>query len=178
MPLLLATVPLFILLGIAVFTDLRGRRIPNWLTLLIVVTGLTNAIVSGMPATLPQALLGMLAGFGILVIPFALGAMGGGDLKMLVGIGAWLGAMATVQVYAVAAVIGLIIVLVQCAANGRLTQLISNSTLIMANFANYDQLGKEQVVAGGQSLRSVDKPLPYAVPAIVGVAVTVAMNLI
>ena len=176
MQLLLATLPLFILLGIAVVTDVRSRRIPNWLNLLIVVTGLGNAAFSGVPVSFTHALLGMLAGFGILIIPFALGAMGGGDVKMLAGIGAWLGAMATVQVYAVAAVVGLIVVITQCAATGRLTRLISNSTLIVANFANFDRLGKEQVIASGQSLKSIDKPLPYAVPAMIGVAVTVAMN--
>lgn len=178
MPLVLATVPLFILLAIAVVTDLRARRIPNWLNALIIVTGLTNALAYGLPATLPQSLLGFLVGFAILLIPFALGAIGGGDVKMLAGIGAWLGPIATLQVYAVAGVAGLVIVIVQCAANGRLTRLISNSTLIVANFANVGRLGKDHVVASGQSLRSIDKPLPYAVPAIIGVAVTVLMNLI
>jgi prepilin peptidase CpaA len=178
MPLLLAIAPLFLLLSIAVITDVRSRRIPNWLNLLIVITGLANAAFSCVPVTLSSSLLGMLTGFGILLIPFALGAMGGGDVKMLAGIGAWLGPIATLQVYAVAAVVGLIIVIAQCAATGRLTRLISNSTLIVANFANFDRLGKEQVIASGQSLKSIDKPLPYAVPAIIGVAVTVAMNLI
>ena len=178
MTLLVATFPLLVLLGIAVLTDVRARRIPNWLNLLIIVTGLTNAIAFGTPVTLSQSLLGFLAGFGILVIPFALGAMGGGDVKMLAGIGTWLGAMATLQVYAVAAVVGLVIVIVQCTANGRLTRLVSNSTLIVANFANIDRLGKDHVVSSGQSLRSIDKPLPYAVPAIIGVAVTVMMNVI
>jgi prepilin peptidase CpaA len=178
MPLLFATFPLFVLLGIAVVTDLRARRIPNWLNALIIVTGLTNALAFGTPATLSQSLLGFLVGFGILLIPFALGAIGGGDVKMLAGIGAWLGPIATLQVYAVAGIAGLIIVLVQCAANGRLTRLVSNSTLIVANFANVGRLGKDHVVASGQSLRSIDKPLPYAVPAIIGVAVTVLMNVI
>lgn len=178
MQLIFATFPLLFLLGIAVVTDWRERRIPNWLTALILLTGLANAIVWGSPVSLSSALLGMLVGFGILVIPFILNAMGGGDLKMLVGIGAWLGPWATVQVYAVASVAGLIIVIAQCAATGRLTRLFSNSTLIVANFANFDRLGKDQVVASGQSLQSIDKPLPYAVPAIIGVAVTVMMNVI
>jgi prepilin peptidase CpaA len=120
----------------------------------------------------------MLVGFGILVIPFALNAIGGGDVKMLAAIGAWLGPIPTAQVYAVAGIAGLIIVIVQCAANGRLTRLVSNSTLIVANLANLDRLGKDHVAAAGQSLRSIDKPLPYAVPAIIGVAVTVMMNVI
>lgn len=176
MPLLLSTFPLIALLCVALFTDLRGRRIPNWVNLLIVVTGLTNAFAWGTPVSPLQSVGGLLTGFGLLIIPFALGAMGGGDVKMLAGIGAWLGPVATLQVYAVAAVAGLIIVLTQCAANGRLTQLAKNSTLIVANFANYAQVGRRQVIASGQSLKSIDKPLPYAVPALVGVLVTLGMN--
>jgi prepilin peptidase CpaA len=178
MPLVLCLLPLIVLLAVAVATDLHARRIPNWLNLLIVVTGLTNALAWGQPTTPTQAVFGLLVGFGILILPFALGAMGGGDVKMLAGVGAWLGPIATLQVYAVAAVCGLLIVLTQCLANGRLTQLVRNSTLIAANFANYAQVGKETVIASGQSLRSVDKPLPYAVPTLVGVLVTIGMNLV
>jgi prepilin peptidase CpaA len=178
MPLLLATFPLFVLLGIALVIDVRSRRIPNWLNLLIIFSGLSNAAFSGVPATLSQALLGMLVGFAILVIPFIFNAIGGGDLKMFVGIGAWLGLVGTMQAYAAASVAGLIIILVQCAISGRLTRLFSNSMFIMANFANLDRLGKEHVIASGQSLKSIDHPLPYAVHAILGVAIVVGMHLI
>lgn len=178
MTLIISCLPLLALLGVAAVVDWRTRRIPNWLNLLILVTGLVNACTWGVPTGPKMAALGLLTGFGILILPWFLGAMGGGDVKMLAGVGAWLGPWATVQVYAVAAIAGLIIVLVQCTANGRLTRLISNSTLIVANFANYAQVGREQVIASGRSMQSVDKPLPYAVPTLIGVAVTLAMNLI
>ena len=178
MQLLAQLTPFLVLLAIAAIIDARSRRIPNWLTLLMALSGVLNALVWGHPTSPTAAFLGLLTGLGILLIPFALGAMGGGDVKMLAGVGAWLGPMATLQVYAIAAVAGLIIVLVQCLWTGRLTQLIRNSTLIMANFANYAQVGREQVAISGRSLRSVDKPLPYAIPTLVGVAGVIAMNLI
>ena len=178
MSLVVACLPLLALLSLAAVIDWRTRRIPNWLNLTILVTGLANACVWGVPTGPKAAALGLLTGFGILIVPWFLKAMGGGDVKMLAGVGAWLGPWATLQVYAVAAIAGLIIVLTQCAASGRLTRLISNSTLIVANFANYAQVGREQVIASGRSMQSVDKPLPYAVPTLVGVAVTLAMNLI
>lgn len=178
MPLLIHLLPLMLLLLVAAVIDARRRIIPNYLNLAILVGGILQAVAFGLPVTVSQSLLGVAAGFGILLIPYILGAMGGGDVKMLAAIGAWLGAMGTLQVYLVAAVAGLIIVLVQCFLTGRLTQLFRNSTLIVANFANYEQVGKAQVVATGQSMRSVDKPLPYAVPTLIGVLVTVGMNLL
>jgi prepilin peptidase CpaA len=177
MQLLIHLLPLLVLLALASVIDARTRKIPNWLNLVIVTGGIAQAIALGVPVTLAQSLLGILAGFGILLIPYILGAMGGGDVKMLAGIGAWLGATATLQVYLVAAVVGLVIVLVQCFLTGRLTQLLKNSTLIVANFANYAQVGRAQVVATGQSMKSVDKPLPYAVPTLISVIITVWMNL-
>jgi prepilin peptidase CpaA len=178
MTLLVSVTPLLILLGIAVALDVRTRRIPNWLTLTIVVTGLANAFVHGTPSSPSQSLLGLLVGFGILIVPYVLGAMGAGDVKMLAGVGAWLGPWATAQTYVVAAMAGLAIVLVQSIVTWRLTRLISNSTLIVANFANYAQVGRDAVVVSGRSMQSVDRPLPYAVSTIIGVGVTVAMNLI
>lgn len=178
MSLILSVVPLLVMLAVAAFIDLRTRRIPNWLNLTIVVTGLANALVYGHPTSIGTSVLGLLAGFGILIVPYALGAMGAGDVKMLAGVGAWLGPWAAFQVYLVAAVVGLVIVLAQAIATGRLTRLVSNSTLIVANFANYAQVGRDHVVASGRSMQSVDKPLPYAVPTLAGVAVVVAMNLI
>lgn len=177
MQLVIQLLPLMLLLLIAAIIDFKIRKIPNWLNLAILIGGIAQAFLSGVPVTISQSLLGVLAGFGILFIPYVLGAMGGGDVKMLAAIGAWLGALATLQVYLVAAVAGLLIVLVQCFFTGRLTQLFRNSTLILANFANYSQVGKAQVVAMGQSMKSVDKPLPYAVPTLIGVIITVWMNL-
>lgn len=177
MPLFIHLLPLMVLLAIAAVIDARIRKIPNWLNLVILAGGLAQALIVGVPVTFPQALLGLLVGFGILLIPFALGAIGGGDVKMLMAIGAWLGASATLQVYLVEAVVGLVIVVTQCFFTGRLTQLVKNSTLIVANFANYAQVGRETVVATGKSMQSVDKPLPYAVSTLISVIITVWMNL-
>lgn len=177
MSIVISLMPLLALLTVAAVIDWRTRRIPNWLNAVILTTGLANAFVWQTPTTPSQALLGMLVGFGILILPYALGAMGAGDVKMLAGVGAWLGPWATFQTYLVAAIVGLLIVLTQCFLSGRLTRLFSNSTLIVANFANYAQVGREEVIASGRSMQSVDKPLPYAVPTLVGVAVTIAMNL-
>jgi len=85
-----------ILLGIAL-TDARAYVIPDEFTWGGLVLGLLFAIAGGWPA-LGQALLGAALGFGVLWVVGVVGtwvlkqeAMGGGDIKMMAMVGAFLG---------------------------------------------------------------------------------------
>src|SRR3954467_9492118 len=90
-PEMLAVVPMLLLLTWAVAVDVRCRRIPNWLTASLVMTGLTQSTLIFGALSPAQSVCGMLAGFGLTFIFFALGPMGGGDVKLYAGIGAWVG---------------------------------------------------------------------------------------
>ena len=76
--------------GLSAFFDLRIRKIPNWLILAGLLAGLTLNAVQG-PANLVQSGLGFVVGITVLVIPFALGWIGAGDVKFFGVIGALLG---------------------------------------------------------------------------------------
>jgi hypothetical protein len=71
------------------------------------------------------------------------------------------------QIFLGAAMIGLAIVLAQCAWRGRLRVLFANSLLLIVNLIHIRQIGAEHIRATGQSCRSVDRPLPYAVPVLI-----------
>jgi prepilin peptidase CpaA len=72
----------------AVVTDVRHRRVSNWVTYPMAAIGIiANAYASGWPGFYASAA-GWLLGFGILLIPNLLGAMGTGDVKLLAAIGA------------------------------------------------------------------------------------------
>lgn len=83
---------LFILLGVAVYFDLRFRRIPNGLSLLVALASVPYwAGVSGlsMPATMGQQFLILLIALAPLLLLFAVGALGGGDVKLLGALLLW-----------------------------------------------------------------------------------------
>ena len=87
----LAWWPVVIALAVATFTDLRSRRIPNWLTLPLLVAGLAaGGVVDGLPGLARSA-----AGAGlavVLLVAFCfLRGMGWGDLKLCAAVGAWVG---------------------------------------------------------------------------------------
>lgn len=75
----------------ATFTDLRSRRIPNWLALPFLVFGIgVMSFLHGWRG-LGQSLSG--AGLAVLIfgVLYFMGGMGGGDVKLCAAIGAWVG---------------------------------------------------------------------------------------
>lgn len=83
--------PTVAVLLVAVCTDLRYRRIPNWLVLPFLLSGV---VVSGRICGwhgIVQSLGGMGVGGLLFGILFCMGGMGMGDVKLCAAIGAWIG---------------------------------------------------------------------------------------
>jgi len=72
----------------AAICDLRTRTIPGWLNLAGFSLGLLIHAISG---TLVSSLLASLIGFAIGLTFFQIGAIGGGDVKLVAALGALLG---------------------------------------------------------------------------------------
>ena len=83
---------LFILVfvGLAAAYDIATRRIPNWLTILGIGFGLLFNVLQG-PSQLADGLIGFLCGAAIMFVPFAMGWLGAGDVKLMAVIGLMLG---------------------------------------------------------------------------------------
>ena len=123
-----------------------------------------------------QAGLGLVIGFALPFVLFAMGVLGGGDVKLFAGVGAWLGPVGVVQVFVFAALVGLVIVLTQSAAQRRLTILFRNSAVLLVNLWHVGADGGLAAAAEtGKSCRSVERPLPYAVPILVATLIVVAL---
>lgn len=129
---------------IALVTDVRARRIPNWLTATGLVLGLAgNMVVSalsdGLSGSLSgglSALAGAVLGFGLL-FPFYLiraagvgRAIGAGDVKLLAALGAIVGPPALVSIAVYGALAGALQAIVILATERRLSLLL-HQTLVM-----------------------------------------------
>ena len=83
-------VVLLVVLTVAVYTELKESRIPNWLTLSGMSLGLLIAYLHGQPA-FGASLGGLAVGFGFFFIFYVFGGVGGGDVKLMGAAGALMG---------------------------------------------------------------------------------------
>lgn len=88
---MLVAVVLLIALTIATVTDFKSQRIPNWLTFPLILAGLAAHTVYGGLHGLQFSAAGFALGLGVMLIPYFMGLMGAGDVKLMAGVGAWLG---------------------------------------------------------------------------------------
>ena len=86
------------------------------------------------------------------------------DRSAPTALGAWLGPTGVLMVFLARAVIGLPIVLAQAISQGRLRILFRNATLLAMGAAHAGETGIGHFADVGKNARSVDKPLPWAVP--------------
>lgn len=173
---LLMVAPALTLLVWAAAQDLRSRRIPNWLTFSLVLSGIAQSIAFGAIVSPAGSLLGLAVGFAIPFVLFAMGALGGGDVKLLAGVGAWFGPQAALNVFIIAALVGAVMVVAQALAQRRGKILLRNTAVLAVNLAHVGDVGLDHAKATGQSCRSVDRPLPYAVPVLIAMAVLIASS--
>lgn len=87
----LTAVVIALVMLVAALLDLRSRRIPNWLTVPFLFVGFAFQIVWQGWEGLTFALVGFATGFGVLFVLWLIGGGGGGDVKLMAALGAWLG---------------------------------------------------------------------------------------
>jgi prepilin peptidase CpaA len=173
---LLMAAPALALMAWAAVEDIRSRRIPNWLTFSLILSGIAQSITAGGIIGPWQSLLGLAVGFTLTLLLFLLGAMGGGDVKLMAGVGAWFGVGVVWNVFLLAALIGGVMVIAQALVQRRTKQLLRNTAVVAINLAHVQEVGLEHTKATGQSCRSVDRPLPYAVPVLIAMLALTAMS--
>ena len=141
---------------LAAWYDSRTRRVPNRLVAAGIAAGLVLGLVAGGLRGLGESVLGLLAGGAILFVPFALGWVGAGDVKLLAAIGAILGPKGAVYSILYGAIAGGIISAVALARRRRLGVTLMAVLVGFLGFLSY-------VIPGlvGRTVRAV-RPLEDA----------------
>jgi prepilin peptidase CpaA len=110
-------------LFLAVERDLHSRRIPNWLTFpTLAFAVLYGASSGGMDGAL-HALLGAAAALALLLLPYAMGGLGAGDVKAAMALGALFGAGDIARVVLLAVAFGGVLALLRLMVRGGLLEL-------------------------------------------------------
>jgi Flp pilus assembly protein protease CpaA len=162
-----AYAPLLALVATAAVTDIRARRIPNWLTLTVALSGLGQSVTPWAVTSPTVSIYGLLAGFAVTFLLYIVGGRGAGDVKLTAGIGAWLGPTPILIVLAAAAIVSLVLAVGQSVARGRLGDLLRSTGLMVISLLNVRRLGAQQVIDTGRRGSSIDKPLPNALSMLV-----------
>ena len=123
-------VALELLVVTAALLDIKTRRIPNWLTLPGLVVGIALH-QTGIRDSLTGAGLAFLVYFAL----FAIRAMGGGDVKLMSAVGAFVGWKAWLWIFAVTAMTGGAFVIVSRLIRGDLGRVLGNVGTILGSWA-------------------------------------------
>jgi len=147
---------------VAMATDLKRRKIYNWLTFPAMLVGLILQGVFGGISGVQSGLIGLLVGSVIFLIGFVVGAMGAGDVKLMAAVGAWLGWPHAVAAVLYVSCFGGLIAIVAAVMHGSLWRMLANVYWFMVGL----------VLPGGKAqaafAQSAAPPVPYGVSIALG----------
>lgn len=121
------------LTAICVITDIKSRRIYNKILIPFLVAGLAAGFLAGGWNSLLDGAKGFIIGLLALVIPFARGGIGGGDVKLLAVIGAIKGTSFVLSTFLAGAIAGGIFALIALARRRRLLAVLSGCLTAASN---------------------------------------------
>jgi prepilin peptidase CpaA len=153
-------------LATAVYTDLRTRRIPNWLTGAMAAGGFGLAFGGGVVTPL-QALLGLMVGLLLMLPGHVIGATGAGDVKLMAAIGAVVGPDLALRAFLYSAVAGGVFAIVVATRRGVLATTLQDTTRLVTEPA----MARQAIESSSRANRFAYGPA-IAVGTLVSVMVT------
>ncbi len=157
----------------AAYIDWRDHRVPNWLTASIVLSGLAAQVLHGQGFW--HGLSGLLVGFGVLIVPWAMHGMGAGDVKLMAAIGAWFGPWMTLVSFGTGAILGGAIAVVMILRAGKSRDAMANLATISYKMTHRDVMFTDFGSAKGFGATS--QLLPYGVPLTIGSLAILAIQI-
>jgi prepilin peptidase CpaA len=146
----------------AAWWDATASRIPNELTML----GLAAAFILRAPLgvdSLLQGVGGLGLAFGVGLVLYGLRAIGGGDVKLLAGVGAFLGSADVMGALGLIAVLGAGYALLSVTWRGLLPLLVFNTFELVKSWLTLGRAGPMRKLESPNALT-----IPYGIPIAMG----------
>jgi prepilin peptidase CpaA len=153
-------------LVVAAVIDGRQLRVPNWLTFHFVAGGLAYACWAGGREMLLWSLAGAGVGLVSLLPLYAIGGMGAGDVKLMAGLGAWMGPRLTLGAFVASALVGGLFGLAMILASGDWVHHWAMMHTIGHEIVSIRNPSRLAERAGGRKKDMM--LLPYGIPIAVG----------
>jgi len=151
------------------WSDTRTHRIPNYLTLGCLLTGLAYQLWAHSWTGLLDGLLGVTLGFTLLIFFYWKGGLGAGDVKALAALGAWLGPLQTMHLFIYMAVAGVLVVVVFLWRRGLLKGKIRHFWGVLVNWVLLrPHLSASRPAAAAATSQ---EGIPYALSLALGMAI-------
>lgn len=161
---------------VAAISDVRTKRLPNWLTVPALVCGIIFQVVTAGWAGLLTALAGFAVGFSILFVLWLIGGSGGGDVKLMGALGAWLGPAPIFIVFLMSACVVLLFTVgnfIKQIATGGFTKAKDSFLTTTAKSKRRGESEKEHLAR-----KQKRRLLPFAVPVAVSTWVFFALKVL
>ena len=135
-------------------SDIRSARIPNRLTYTALLAALPLRTALLGLAGLKSGSIGILVAGGLFLLLFVLGAMGGGDMKLMAAVGAWVGSAQVMTLILAAALAGGVLAIARMVLSKNVGQTLrSTMQLIHYRFTSGLQPHPELNVQASESQR-------------------------
>ena len=152
---------LFALIAVAAVADLRTRRVPNVLTVSALALALAMRSFAG-PGSLLDGVQGVGLAFLVVVPIFAIGAFGGGDAKLLIAVGAFLGPREWLWALLYTGLAGGLMALVATMRNGTILPALASTGGLLKHAATLGRKGDRP---------DLDTPAPAKLPYAVAIGI-------
>ena len=161
---------IFIIATGCIITDLLYQRIPNMITLPTMLLALLYHTMQSGWAGLMTSMIGLLLGMALLLIPYIMGGMGAGDVKMLGAMGALVGPYGVIDIIIYASLAGgfYVLLLVLFNRQFRTKSITRYWTLLKTYFFS------RQIVIGELSIAHNGPKLCYGIAIAIGAYVYIS----
>ena len=151
-----------LVLVVAAVIDGWKLKVPNWITFPMIISGWLYSCASGGLAGLGWSLLATSFGLALLYGIYMVGGMGAGDVKLLAGIGAWVHAEHTWNIFASTAIVGGAMAIMMIAYSGRWRKHFQQFNMLIGEFVEVRD--PEALFQRAAERKSQMVLLPYGIP--------------